>query len=46
MSYKFRTEVTDLKDFRRYRNPVKLFKNLKGGNENPKEVFKFKSSKV
>ena len=29
-----------LKDFRNYQNPIELFKDLRDGNINPKEVLR------
>ena len=40
MIYKWKTEERSLKDFSVYQNPIDLFKILKDGNKNPKEVRK------
>ena len=40
MIYKYKTEGRSPKDFRNYQNPIELFKNLRDGNINPKEVLK------
>ena len=40
MIYKYKTEARSPKDFRNYQNPIELFKNLRDGNINPKEVLK------
>ena len=44
--YKFTTDGIDSKDCRIYRILVKLFKVLRDGDKNPKEVLKFNSNKV
>ena len=38
--YKCKTEGRIPKDFRNYQNPAELFKNLKNGNKNHREVLK------
>ena len=38
--YKYKTEGRSPKEFRNYQNPIRLFKNLRDGNTNPKEVLK------
>ena len=38
--YKYKTEKRSSKDFSNYQNPIKLFKGLRDGNANPKEVLK------
>ena len=40
MIYKYKTQGINPKDFRNYQNPIELFKDLKDGNINPKEVLK------
>ena len=40
MIYKYKTEKRSSKDFSNYQNPIKLFKGLRDGNANPKEVLK------
>ena len=40
MIYKYKVEGRTPKDFRIYQNPIKLFKNLKDDNVNPREVLK------
>ena len=40
LTYQFKTEGRSLKDSRDYQNPTELFKNLKDGNVNSKEVLK------
>ena len=40
MIYKCKTEERSLKDSSVYQNPIDLFKILKNGNKNPKEVVK------
>ena len=40
MIYKYKTEGRSPKDFRNYQNTIELFKNLRDGNINPKEVLK------
>ena len=40
MIYNYKTERRSLKDFRSQQNPIKLFKDLRDGNVNPKEVLK------
>ena len=42
--YKYKVEGRTPKDFRIYQNPIKLFKNLKDGNVNPREVLKSQNS--
>ena len=37
---KHKTEGRILKDFRNYQNPIELFKDLRDGNINPKEVLR------
>ena len=36
--YKYKTEGMILNDFLNYRKPIELFKDLRDGNTNPKEV--------
>ena len=38
--YKYKSERISPKDFRNYEDPIKLFKDLRDGNINPKEVLK------
>ena len=38
--YKKKTEGRSLKDFKNYQNPIKLFKDLRDDNVNPKELLK------
>ena len=38
--YKYKTEGISPNDFRNYQNPIELFKDLRDGNTNPKEVLK------
>ena len=38
--YKYKTEGRSPKDFSVYQNPIDLFKNLRDGNINPKELSK------
>ena len=38
--YKYKTEGISPNDFRNYQNPIELFKDLRDGNKNPKEVLK------
>ena len=38
--YEFQTEERSLKDFKDYKNPIELLKNLRDGNVNPKEILK------
>ena len=40
MIYKYKTEGKSLKGFRNYQTPIKLFKDLRDGNVNPKKVLK------
>ena len=40
MIYKYQTEGISPKDFGNYQNPIELFKDLRDGNINPKEVLK------
>ena len=40
MTYKYKTEGKSPKDFRNYRNLIELFKSLRDGNVNPREVLK------
>ena len=40
MIYKYKNEGISPKDFRSYQDPLKLFKDLRDGNINPKEVLK------
>ena len=40
MIYKYNTKRRSLKDFRDYRNSIEIFKNMRDGNINPKEVLK------
>ena len=37
--YKYKTEGRSPTDFRNYQNPIKLLKDLRDGNVNPKEVL-------
>ena len=37
---KYKTEGRSLKDLRNYQNPRNLFKDLRDGNVNPKEVLR------
>ena len=37
--YKYKTEGMSPKDFGNYQNPIDLFKSLRDGNANPKEVL-------
>ena len=50
MIYKYKTEEMNPKDFSVNKNPIHLFKNLRDGNINPKEVLRnqinFKSDPV
>ena len=39
--YNYKIEGRSSKDFRNYQNPVELFKNLRDGNTNPREVLKY-----
>ena len=39
MIYKYKTEGMSPKYFGNYQNPIDLFKNLRDGNTNPKEVL-------
>ena len=38
--YKYKTEGISPKDFTNYQNPTELYKDLRDGNINPKEVLK------
>ena len=38
--YNYKTKGISRKDFRNYQDPVKLFKDLRDHNINPKEVLK------
>ena len=38
--YKYKTGGISPNDFRNYQNPIELFKDLRDGNINPKEVLK------
>ena len=38
--YKYKTEGISPNNFRNYQNPIELFKDLRDGNINPKEVLK------
>ena len=38
--YKYKTEGRSLKDFSNYQNQRDLFRNLRDGNGNPREVLK------
>ena len=38
--YKYKSERISTKYFRNYEDPIKLFKDLRDGNINPKEVLK------
>ena len=38
--YKYKTEGRSSKDFTNYRNLIELFKNLRDGNVNSREVLK------
>ena len=40
MIYKYRTEGISPKNIRNYESPIELFKGLRNGNINPKEVLK------
>ena len=40
MIYKYKTEGVSPKDFSNHQNQIELFKNLRDGNINPKEVLK------
>ena len=40
MTSKYNTEGRSPKDFTNYQNQIKLFKNLRDSNINPKEVLK------
>ena len=40
MIYKYKTEGISPKGFRNYQNPIEVFKGLREGNINPKEVLK------
>ena len=40
--YYYKTEGRTTKDFRNYQHLIDLFKNLRDGNVNPKEVTKIK----
>ena len=40
--YKYQTEEICPKEFFIYQNPIDLLKNLRDGNNNPKEVLKNK----
>ena len=40
MTYKYKTEGKSPKDFRNYQNLIELFKSLRDGNVNPREVLK------
>ena len=42
MIYKYKTEGRSRKDFSFYQNLTDLFKNLRDGNINPKELLKIK----
>ena len=37
----YKTEGRSSKDFRNYQNPEELFRNLKDGNVNPRQVIKY-----
>ena len=39
-TYKYKIEGISPKDFRNYQIPIELFKDLRDGNINPKEVLK------
>ena len=41
MIYNYKTEGLSPKDFRNYQNLIELFKDLRDGNINPKEVLKY-----
>ena len=41
MIYKYKTKRTSPKDFKNYQNLRDLFKDLRDGNLNPKEVLKY-----
>ena len=41
MIYKYKIKGRSPKDFRNYPNLVELFKDLRDGNINPKEVLKY-----
>ena len=40
MICKYKTEEISRKDFRNYQNPTELFKDLRGGGINQKDVLK------
>ena len=40
MICKYKTEGISPKGFRNYQNPIEVFKDLRDGNINPKEVWK------
>ena len=40
MTYKYKTEGKSPKDFKNYQNLIELFKSLRDGNVNPREVLK------
>ena len=40
LTYKYKIEGISPKDIRNYQNPIELFKDLRDGNINPKEVLK------
>ena len=40
--YNYKTEGRTTKDFRNYQHLIDLFKNLRDGNVNPKEITKIK----
>ena len=40
MIYKYKNEGRSLEDFRKFQNPIELFKNLRDGNVNTNEVLK------
>ena len=42
--YKYKTKGISPKDFSNYQNPIELFKDLRDGNINPKEVLKDQSN--
>ena len=38
--YKYKSEGISPKDLKYYQNPIELFKDLRDGNINPKEILK------
>ena len=41
LPYKYKTEGISSKDYSNYQNLIKLFKGLRDGNINPKEILKY-----